>query len=325
MTTTTSQSAPHRTPVISVRDVAHAYTVRRAAPVQALAGVSFNVAAGSCTALIGANGSGKSTLFRLITGITAVQSGRVEVLGGDARRAAASLGVAFQSPALDAQLTVYENIAHHAMLYGRRLRRSDLDAAVLEMLELTDLVDRPVHTLSGGFQRRVEMAKVLATDPTLLVLDEPFNGLDVLARERWFAQLRQVQERRGLSVLMVTHHLDIAERCDDVVLLERGAVLAHAAPQVLLADFGSRVVDLDARERDAIVERVRTQCGAQAILIGATRALFPDLALARLLEHVDMTRDGVTSLLARTPTLGDVFVARTGRVYEPDSVEQLAA
>ncbi len=310
---------------IAVHEVVHTYAGARRESVRALDAVSFDVQAQTVTAIIGANGSGKSTLFSLITGMTAVQQGSVVVLGGAPRTAAGAMGVAFQSPALDPQLTVFENIACHAMLYGRRLRRTSLDADMLDTLELADLLDRKVQTLSGGFQRRVEMAKVLSTDPVLLVLDEPFNGLDHLARERWLAQLRRLQQSRALTVLVITHHLDIAERSDDVVLLERGQVLAQAAPAVLLAEFGSHVVDLDARDRDAIIERLRSRCGARAVLLGDTRALLPDLPIARLLEHVDMTRDGVTSVVTRTPTLGDVFVARTGRVFERDDMESLAA
>ena len=173
----------------------------------ALSGVSFSVASGSLTGLLGPNGSGKTTLFRLLATLLPVQSGTISILGCDVRdravRVREQLGVTFQSPALDVRLTVEENLRCHGQLYGmaRRELTSRIDSE-LSRLDLSDRRQDLVETLSGGLKRRVELAKGLLHRPRVLLLDEPSSGLDVAARRRFWDVIDDIRRKDGTTVLV---------------------------------------------------------------------------------------------------------------------------
>lgn len=214
-------------PALVVSAVSHSF-----GPVQALRDVSFTVARGTFTALLGVNGAGKTTLFSLITRLYDSTSGRIEVAGFDARRAPgealARLGVVFQTRALDADLTLRQNLRYHASLHGIARRAAEARIAeVLELVDLADRIDQRTATLSGGQQRRAEIARALLHRPELVLLDEATAGLDVRARTEVLALLRRLIVQENVSALFATHVMDEVEAADDVVLLHRGEVLAQ--------------------------------------------------------------------------------------------------
>lgn len=309
--------------MLELRDISHTYRSRKGGSVPALRGVSFEAAAGEVTAVIGPNGSGKSTLFRLVTGVLAMQQGSI-TLGGESARSA-RCGVVFQSPALDRQLTVFENLSHHVMLYGRRIGKETLPAALLDVLDLRDRLDVAVDQLSGGYQRRVELAKALLTDPLLLVLDEPFNGLDVTTRDGFFAALQHLAATRRLAALLITHDLAVATRCDRVVLLENGEVIADARPAELLADFGHTVVIIRGRELDAVARRIEAASDLRTLRIGEDALLLRDTSLQAVLTLIDERDARIDDIEARRPTLEDYFIARTGHAMTGAVREPIAA
>ena len=201
--------------------------------VVALRDVSFEVPRGAFTALLGVNGAGKTTLFSLITRLYDSTSGRIEVAGFDARRqpgeALARLGVVFQSRALDGDLTLGQNLTYHAALHGLGGRAGR--ARIAEVLALVGLSDRggvKASALSGGQQRRAEIARALLHRPELLLLDEATAGLDVRARAEVQALVRRLIAEEGVSTLWATHVFDEVAGDDRVVVLHRGAVLADA-------------------------------------------------------------------------------------------------
>jgi ABC-2 type transport system ATP-binding protein len=211
-------------------------------PTEALRGISVAVAAGRVTGLLGPSGSGKSTLMRAIVGVQHVTSGRVDVLGLPAGAPELRARVAYvtQAPSVYADLSVRENLG----FFARVLRASEesVDAAV-EAVGLQGRDDQLVSTLSGGERTRVSLATALLGTPDVLVLDEPTVGLDPLLRRDLWALFHEIAES-GKTVLVSSHVMDEANRCDDLVLLREGDLLAVSTPDQLQADTGT--TDLDA-------------------------------------------------------------------------------
>ncbi|MDH2328891.1 ATP-binding cassette domain-containing protein [Cereibacter sp. SYSU M97828] len=208
--------------------------------VPALEDVSFDVPKGSFTALLGVNGAGKTTLFSLITRLYDSTSGRIEVAGFDIRRqprdALARLGVVFQSRALDLDLTLRQNLRYHAALHGIARPDARIDR-VLAMVGLSDRLGAKARTLSGGQQRRAEIARALIHEPSLLLLDEAAAGLDARSRQDVLAIVRGLGAQ-GVSALWATHVFDEIAPDDPVVILHKGRVLAHRpAGNDLTAEF----------------------------------------------------------------------------------------
>lgn len=211
---------------LAIHNVSHSF-----GRFQALKDVSLSVPRGGFTALLGVNGAGKTTLFSLITRLYNNSSGQIIVAGHDLRRAPgaglARLGVVFQSRALDADLTVAQNLDYHAALHG--IARKQARARSLEVLAQVDLADRlhsKVSALSGGQSRRAEIARALIHKPQLLLLDEATVGLDVKSRAEVVALTRRLTQS-GVSALWATHILDEIQPQDGLVILHQGRVLAQ--------------------------------------------------------------------------------------------------
>jgi ABC-2 type transport system ATP-binding protein len=206
----------------------------------ALGGVDIAVARGEFVALLGPNGAGKSTLFQLLTGLFTADDGTVEVAGHDLRRqpipALAAIGVVFQQPTLDLDLTVEASLLFHARLHGigGREARRRIDAA-LRRCDLADRAHERARALSGGNRRRVELARALLHEPDVLLMDEATVGLDPASRRQLLEQVLAIRTG-GAGVLWATHLVDEAEAADRVVVLHRGEVLAVGTPRELVAE-----------------------------------------------------------------------------------------
>ena len=204
--------------------------------------LSLSVERGVVTGLLGPNGSGKSTLMRAIVGVQRVRGGAITVLGLPAGSPALRRRVAYvtQAPSVYGDLTIGENLRFFARVLGVPAGRIP---DVLETVELAELVDRVVNRLSGGQRARVSLASALLGDPELLVLDEPTVGLDPLLRRELWSTFHALAEE-GRTVLVSSHVMDEAERCDRLLLLRGGRLLAAAEPDELLRSTGAP--DLDA-------------------------------------------------------------------------------
>jgi ABC-2 type transport system ATP-binding protein len=211
--------------------------------VVALKDVNLTVPRGRFVALLGVNGAGKTTLFSLITRLYDNTSGVIGVMGHDLRRspgkALARLGVVFQTRALDSDLTVQQNLAYHAALHG--IDRPSARARISEVLAEVDLADKAgvkVAALSGGQQRRAEIARALINRPDLLLLDEATTGLDVKSRREVLALVRRMAAAGQVSVLWATHILDEITPDDQVYVLHQGRVLTHGIARDIAGDTG---------------------------------------------------------------------------------------
>jgi ABC-2 type transport system ATP-binding protein len=300
-------------PVVEVEGLRYAYRDR-----EALAGVTFAVPPGEIFALLGPNGSGKTTLFKILSTLVPPMDGTVCLFGRDlgreAHRVRHHLGVVFQHPSLDRHLTVLENLVHHGHLHGlwgSALRRRAL--ATLEWLGVGERARDRVGTLSGGLQRRVELAKVLVHGPELLVLDEPSTGLDPGARRDFHAILRRLRDEERVTILLTTHLIEEAEQCDRVGVLHEGQLVAVGDPETLKASVRGDVVVIHAAHPGIMQAKLRERFGCEAVLVdGALRvehASGPDFVRA----VAEAFPDEVKSAAFGKPTLDDVFVRMTGR------------
>ncbi len=211
-------------PALEVDDLGFSYGDRFA-----LADITFEVAPGTFTALLGPNGAGKTTLFALITHLFESREGAVRICGHDLRaetgRALAHLGVVFQQPTLDLDLTVDQNLRYFAALHGIARHEADAHIAVeLERLEIVGHRNDRVRKLSGGMRRRVEVARSLLHRPSLLLLDEPTVGLDVPTRKRIVEHAHALAHSDGIAVLWATHLIDEIWPEDQVVVLHKGRI-----------------------------------------------------------------------------------------------------
>ena len=229
--------------VLSVEGLSHSFGARKA-----LDGVSFAIPAGRFVVLLGLNGAGKTTLFSLVTRLYNTRSGAIRVFGIDMRRqptqALARIGVVFQQPTLDPDLTVLQNLRYHGGLHGLSASLiEELAREELARIDLAERADERVRTLSGGQRRRVEIARALLHRPGLLLLDEPTVGLDVDLRRHVIDHVHALCRERGLAVLWATHLIDEARAEDGVVVLHRGRVLAAGLVAEVCAAAGAGTLE----------------------------------------------------------------------------------
>lgn len=210
--------------------------------------ISFSVERGRFTALLGPNGAGKTTLFSLITRLLASRQGRIVISGQDIGktrwRSLAPLGIVFQQPTLDLDLTVRQNLLYFARLRG--LSRSEAGRRIgreLNRLEMAERADETVRALNGGHRRRVEIARALLHDPHLLLLDEPTVGLDLPSRKAIVAHVHALTVERGIGVLWATHLIDEILPTDDLVILHRGRIVSKGQTEQVVARAGATSLD----------------------------------------------------------------------------------
>ena len=299
-------------PAVDIQGVTHRYGEHTA-----LRDVTLRVEAEQLYGLLGPNGSGKTTLFRILSTLMPPTDGTTRVFGTDTttdpmavRRA---LGVVFQEAALDEALTVRENLRFQGALY--RLRGAALQDRIDELLARFDVADRaddPVGELSGGLRRRVDLARGLLHQPRLLLLDEPTTGLDPAARQSFWTALRRLQEAEGTTLLMATHLMDEAERCDRVGILSDGALVADGTPSALKGELGEETLWLDAEEPQALRDRIEAQFGVSTRIVGARVQVAPADPPAFLASLYEAFGKYIQSATIRTPTLEDVFMVHAG-------------
>lgn len=311
---------PDPTPAIELQDL-----WKRFGSVSAVRGVSFRVEEGEVFGLLGPNGAGKSTLVRMLSTLLPPSSGSARVGGFDlARRPDAVrriIGVVPQNLTSDLQLSAEENLLVFAKLYNvPRDRRTRAIRDLLEAVELTAWADTPVKYLSGGMRRRVEIARGLVHQPSILFLDEPTTGLDPVSRVVVWEMLRRLRSERRLTVLMTTHYMDEADRmCDRIAIVDRGGIVALDSPIALKASVpGSNALEVAFEdvppgwpERLAALpaaERV-TRNGATFRIVSSNG---PQTTMA-LAAAVSDGRVTMTSLSVISTSLDDVFVHYTGR------------
>jgi len=291
----------------------------------AVDGVSFAVEHGEIFALLGPNGAGKSTLIRMLTTLIPATSGSAKIQGFDVVKQANEvrrvIGVIPQAMTSDLELSVEENLLIYAKLYGvPRERRRRLMGELLEAVELTKWADKPVKNLSGGMRRRVEIARGLIHEPRVFFLDEPTTGLDPVSRVAVWDMLRQLKQRRDLTVFLTTHYMDEADKlCDRIAIVDHGKLVALDSPinlkesvsgtNILVVSFPSTPPGWEEQMRT--LPEVQSLSGHENVFRIATRNT-PVTTMA-LLEAAEKIHLEVHSFAVQSTTLDDVFVHYTGR------------
>jgi ABC-2 type transport system ATP-binding protein len=307
---------PFVAPVISVENLLHRYENRTA-----LNGVSFTVRPAELFGLLGPNGSGKTTLFRILSTLMLPTAGRAIIMGCDAAQEPARLrrqiGVVFQAQSIDLKLTADENLWHQGHLYG--LHGPALTKRIQEILSRVGLADRAkevVETFSGGMQRRIELAKGLLHRPGVLLLDEPTTGLDPGARRDLWQYLQMLRDEEHVSVLVTTHLMEEAERCDRLAIMNEGNLVALGTPAELKSEIGGDVILLDAAHDAALLaERIQDRFHVETTVLENQVRMERQGAHRFVTEVVEAFPGEIEALSVSKPALEDVFIRRTGHKF----------
>jgi ABC-2 type transport system ATP-binding protein len=305
-------------PAVRIEALAHRFGGR-----QALHDLDLEVPAGEMCVLLGPNGGGKTTLFRILATLLRPTSGSARIFGRDAWREPDAvrrlIGVVFQSPAIDRQLTVRENLEVQGQLYGLKgpERRREIES-LLERFRLRDRADDRAGALSGGLLRRVEIVKGLLHRPRLLLLDEPSSGLDPGARHDLREHLGRLRARDGVTVFMTSHLMEEAESADRLAILSEGRLVALGTPAGLKAEIAGDVVVITTPEPEALRDEVRRLAGAAPLVVEGTLRLETPHGHALIPRLAEAFPGRITSIAVGRPTLFDVFVRRTGHRFLAD-------
>jgi len=311
---TAAASAAPSVPAVELRGL-----VKHYGAVEALKGIDLTVQPGEIFGLLGPNGAGKTTLFSILATLRSPTAGVARVLGRDVRTerdaVRQAMGIVFQEPAIEQRLTGRDNLLLMGLFYNLPAATARRRAAeLLDHLGLTEAADRPARTLSGGQRRKLELARALVTDPSILFLDEATLGLDVDARRVFWTEVRAIAAA-GRTVFFTTHYMEEAEIADRIALIDAGRIVALDTPRALKARIGGGVIRLqtedDGRARAWLAERNFAPADANPglMLVHAD----PAAVLPDILRHLPVK---VLRAEVHQPGLEDVFLALTGKGLE---------
>src|ERR1700730_13913379 len=297
--------------------------VKRYKDLEAVRGIDLEVRRGEIFGFLGPNGAGKSTTISILCTLLTPSAGSAHVAGIDVMRDPARvrqrIGLVFQDPSLDDQLTGRENLEFHAFIYGvpagERDRRID---EMLALLQLTDRASSRVRTSSGGMKRRLEIARGMLHQPQVLFLDEPTLGLDPQTRQSIWTHLNELRDKKGITIFMTTHYMDEAEFCDRIGIIDKGKIVALGTPDELKAMVGGDVVTITSSRPDEAAAEITKMLGPTPIRDnGSLRMEVPDakVFVPRLVRELEAPVDTVT---LRRPSLDDVFLKLTGRAIRDE-------
>jgi ABC-2 type transport system ATP-binding protein len=300
------------TAAIAVRNLEKRY-----GPIEAVRGISFEVAPGETFGFLGPNGAGKSTTINILCTLAAPTGGGATVAGhdvvtgrGEVRR---NIGLVFQDPTLDLYLTAEQNLKFHAELYG--IPRAVLDDRMRQVLTMVGLWERRknrVNTYSGGMKRRLEIARGLLHSPRVLFLDEPTVGLDPQTRKSIWSYIHELRTQEDITIFLTTHYMDEAENCDRIAIMNQGEIVVLDTPEALKASVGKDRVQIQTDDDTAAIAVLRDRFGIEAaVLNGAVTFSVPagEQFVPRLFAELGLP---IRSVSVARPSLDDVFLAYTG-------------
>lgn len=305
--------------IVEIAHLSHSYGQHAA-----LSDLSLQVKRGEIFGFLGPNGSGKTTLFRILSTLIEATPGTVRMLGMDLSQERDEIrkhiGVVFQSPSLDKQLTAEENLRHQGHLYG--LHGRELIGRIDRLLNEVNLSDRRherVERFSGGMRRRVELAKGMLNAPRILLLDEPSTGLDPAARIDLWRYLTDVQANQGVTVLLTTHLMDEADRCSRLAILDRGKLAACDSPTALKDRIGGDVINLTTRQPAEVAQTVRDKFGLPAEAVDGSVRFERRRGHEFVPQLIEALPGLIDSVSVGKPTLEDVFIQVTGRLFRDEA------
>jgi ABC-2 type transport system ATP-binding protein len=285
--------------------------------IEAVRGVSFDVAVGEVFGFLGPNGAGKTTTINMLCTLVRPSAGAARVAGHDVTRerdeVRRHIGLVFQDPTLDSYLSAEQNLRLHAELYG--VDRSLVAPRMRQVLEMVGLWERrasPVSLFSGGMRRRLEIARGLMHSPRVLFLDEPTIGLDPQTRRSIWSYIRELKETEEITIFMTTHYMDEAEFCDRIAIMDQGEIVALDSPGALKAKVGADRIRIETDDDRAAIAALAERFGIGAqISEGAVTFAVPagEQFVPRLFAELGVP---IKSVSVARPTLDDVFMSYTG-------------
>ncbi len=297
--------------------------VKKFGDIVAVNGVTFKVKKGEIFGFLGPNGAGKTTTIHILSTLIRPTSGRALVDNKDVVKEPAEvrkvIGIVFQDPSVDDQLTAYENLYIHGRIYG--IRGKDLEVRINEALKFVDLYkfrNKQVKTFSGGMRRRLEIARALLHEPKVLFLDEPTLGLDPQTRAKIWDYIRMIRREKGVTIFLTTHYMDEAEElADRIAIIDHGKIIAEGTPDELRTLAGNEVVYINFDEvkekppciEDNFVEECKVLT-SDSIMLKVRNA---SEAMPLIFEELNSKGYKIKKIEYRRPTLNDVFLYLTGR------------
>jgi len=307
--------------------------VRKFGELRAVDSVSLKVSEGEIFGLLGPNGAGKTTFISMLVTMRKPTSGSASVNGSDVVREPGKvrqgIGIVFQDPSLDEELTAYENLELHAAMYG--VEGSEREKRIGEVMRIVGLEDKLrdiVKTFSGGMRRRLEIARGLLHYPKVLFLDEPTLGLDPQTRNALWGYIRKLKEEHGITIVMTTHYMEEADSlCDRVAIIDHGKIIALGAPEALKSSLGGDTITVMTNEPDRLkklvekkgmVECAQPHDGKLTFCVASGEKQIPAV--------VNLARDSgisITSVSLHRPTLDDVFLHYTGKTIREEGASSM--
>jgi len=285
--------------------------------------ISFSVQKGEIFGFLGPNGAGKTTTIKMLTTLLNPTEGHAEVAGFDIVKkrddVRQNIGVVFQEPALDTELTGKENLDFHARMYGlNREKRKKRVKEVLNLVDLTEKADILVKNYSGGMKRRLEIARGLMHFPTILFLDEPTLGLDAQTRRAIWDYVKKMNKEKGTTIFLTTHYMDEADYlCDRIGIIDYGKILVINSTNNLKNSVGKDVITLSCTDLKKLFKKLKEQSWIENIkqhdstlTLGVKKG---DEKIPIIIEIAQSLDIRIKSISVRKPTLDDVFISFTGR------------
>jgi len=295
---------------------------------QAVRGISFEVAEGEVFGLLGPNGAGKSTTIKMLVTLLAPHGGSIMVNGFDACRQKAevrkSIGIIFQDPSLDDRLTAVENLYFHARLY--HIPRESIQERIDHALEVMGLEDRAgslVQTFSGGMKRRLEIARGILHTPKILFLDEPTLGLDPQTRHLLWKHLKQLQELEKLTIVLTTNYIEEAEICQRIAVLDFGRIIALDTPNALKHRLGSELIILETDDNARAAELIQDRLKIEAEVRSRELVIAAADGAGIMRELFGLLGGSIRKVDIHGPTLEDVFIDLTGRTMRDEKASRV--
>ncbi len=287
----------------------------------AVNGLDLDIDADGIFALLGPNGSGKTTVFQILSTLLRPQSGSVQVFGIDVRkdpvRARLQMGVIFQSPGLDKKLTVLENLQAYGPIYGIKGKELALRIdSSLNHLGITEQKYKLVGELSGGLARRADIAKSLLARPRLILMDEPTTALDPTARLELWEYLKTLCQNREVTVVMTTHLMEDADKCDRLAIMDRGRLVAQGSPQELKDAVGADIISIKTEAPQVMAREIADTFGGKVSVVDGLIRMEQKGAHELIPRLAERFGERLRSLTLSKPSLEDVFIRYTGRGLE---------
>ncbi len=289
--------------------------------------MNFEVEEGEVFGFLGPNGAGKTTTIKILVTLLKPTEGEAKVCGYDVMKKAhevrKSIGIVFQDPALDTELTGRENLDYHARLYGLSsdVRRRRIEE-VLELVELTDRADDLVKKYSGGMRRRLEIARGLMHYPKVLFLDEPTLGLDAQTRRAIWQYIRKLNKEEGMTIFLTTHYIEEADKlCDRVAIIDHGRTIALDKPSNLKDVVGRDVIYVRSSNDLRLAENLKSEGWVSEVKVGEELAIYTSFSEKRIPLIFKVAQEvgvEIESIKMKKPSLEDVYIYYTGRKMRDD-------